>query len=171
VALESLGRDHHRLDWWSSLILVLSWVAWLSLMSAFELPKWLSLPMTSVVLLYGSYLWDFITGALFMLVMSWLHYRFSILPPGNFWLTLMISFFILKVITHQFELRSSLQVFGILWGVSSFMWLCQYVFLSRSDESVGWSWLLLGLILLSGLLQAVIGLVFTRPILEKAKMK
>jgi len=161
---------HPRTDWRLSIALLVLWVLWLSLSSTWNLPTWALLPMTSVVLLFGAFAWDLLSGAFVILAMSWLHHVFSITPPGLYWLSLYAVFVLLKLATSQLALQGAIHIFLLLFGASFFQEVFQLWLMSRSYDDLFLKWSILGPIFGSALFQAILGLLFTQPLLRRSQM-
>jgi hypothetical protein len=126
--------------------------------------------MTSVVLLFGSLSWDVFSGALIILLMSWIHYVFSVASPGLYWLSLYLVFLVLKFATSQFALQGIIQIFGLLFGATLLQELLQLWFMAMNHKAMGTSWSIAGPIFGSAFFQAILGLMFTRLLLARSQM-
>lgn len=160
-----------KTDWRLTALILLSWILWLSFTSALPLPVWLLVPMTSVVLLYGAYLWDITTAAFIILAMSWLHHVYSITPPGLYWLSLFLVFLALKVATSQFALNGPFQIFWILVGACLTSEILQLYLMSHAYDELRLSWRITGPIISSAIVQGLVGLLFTRSLLARSQME
>lgn len=169
MSLEGIREDSFRGDLRGTLTIILLWMIWLTLVSNLPHPSWLNLSMFPLLLLYGALGWNWFTVILITLCLSWLYRVFSITPPGQLWLALMGTYLVLKGIMTQFEIRRSTQVFFALVFGSLVFDSLQLIFLSRTNEDFKFSWTLPAMVLANALVQGVLALSFSRPLIARVR--
>lgn len=167
----ALDKATIRGDLSSTVLMLGGWAAWLAFISVAPLPHWLSLPMTSFVLVFGSLQWTYFFGAFAVLLMVWIHHAFSIAPPGLLWVIYFSAFIALKVIMTQFSLTGISQLFLALFSASLLMDIFQLILMNRSFESAYLTASLFGVIFVSAFVQALMGIPFTEFILSRARVE
>jgi len=171
MSLKALKIESAGSDWKSTAIVISVWVVWLSFVRHLDLPPWMSLPMTVVVLLYGSVLWSILEGSLILLVLSWIHHSFSITPPGLYWLSVMIVFLGLRFATTQLSFKGPFYTLSLLILGSLVLDLSQLYFISRTTEYLGLSWFVFLQIFMSALIQGFLGLFVSGWLMERGQIR
>ena len=166
MSLEAIKTQRHRVTTAVSLIVVLIWTVWLVLLGGLSSFYLVPVPMTAVVLIFGAYVWEPRESLLYLLLMSLLYGAVSITPSGLFWLSLLVVFLFLRLVSFRLSIRSPALVAGVVvltsWGLDFVQW----ILLGRVLEYGSFSWSLLGTILLSGLAQGVLSILVSFHLLH-----
>ena len=156
MALEPLIEEKAPGGYKVSLLVIFVWSVWLAFVSTINFPFSLSIGCSAIVLLYGSVVWRIREGAVYFLVMSWIYGHFSLTPPGMFWLSLFVSFLILKPFVARFEIKSVSFLSALILLAAFLLEVFQIGFISRLVDVPVLSLSLIVTVVLSSLLQTII---------------
>lgn len=151
--------------------MIAGWVIWLCITSTWALPGKLSIPCTAIVLVFGALNWSFAEAAIYFFIMGFLFHAFSITPAAFYWVALFLVFFLTKIITYRLSIDNlvhmAIGVFLSALGLDFVQW-----FLLRSLVEIPvFRWATLGGIILSAIVQALISIIFARPLMSLVARK
>lgn len=166
MSLEELAAERPRAHLRLSIYVLVAWILWLSMICTIQLPSRLSLPCTAAVLIFGTFYWPVFEGLFILLLMGFLYRGFSLTPPGFYFVALAIIFLLMKFIMFRLSVRTIPQLLTAIFLGSIALDLIQWNLLRMVAEVPVGSWSTLGGILISGLLQVIVSLIFVRPLLS-----
>jgi hypothetical protein len=143
-----------------------AWLIWLCFVSTLSLSSRISIPCTALVLIFGTFYWSVTEGFFIFLAMGMLYRAFSMTPPGLYWMALSIIFIFLKIIMFRISVRTIPQLLVTIFLAALALDIVQWLLLRMVTEVHVGSWVTLGGIFLSALLQTIIGIIFVRPLLS-----
>lgn len=151
-------------NWKTDLSVLVLWYFWFCFMVGFEMPKYFSVIGLSLVLVYGSWLWTIRRASFFLLLVAWVYGVSSLAPTGLIWLSLFMSFLILKAIQFRVMVKNSFQ-FAILCFVGNIILLLfERAFLSFSYADSFWNFFLIGSLLIRSFSEAFLAYIFFKPL-------
>jgi hypothetical protein len=169
--LEPFRFERVRSSLKPSLLLILAWGIWLSLVSGLLLSNRLSIHGTGFVLLIGAFWWTLIEGAFYILLMSFIMSAFSLTPSGFFWVAAFFIFSLCRLGSYRFTLSTPIQILFVILLIAFALDLTQGILLNRILSERIFSFKLFGSLIYSSSLQAVLGWLFSRPILTLIEAK
>lgn len=157
---ESVGGS----NWKTDFSVLLLWYFWFSFMVGFEMPKYFSVVGLSLVLVYGSWVWTLRQASFFLILVAWVYGVSSIAPTGLIWLSLFLSFLILKAIQFRVMVKNAFQFALLCFLGNIILLLFERGFLSFSYSDSYWNWFLIGSLFLRSLSEAFLAYLFFRPL-------
>jgi hypothetical protein len=149
----------------ASLFLILGWTMWLVFFTTIPLPARIALHGTAFVILIGSFWWTLTEGAFYLLFVSLIFSSLSLTPSGFFWAAIFIVFSICRFSLTRFTLTTRLQICLVTFVISLLIEVTQIFLMNRIMGLQIFSFRLISAVFYSAILQAVMAILFTRPIL------